>query len=293
MVEKQTLIMQKAVQLFAAKGYHATSVQEIAEKCQMAKGSFYNYFKSKEELLISCIRYGLEYYEQGLQEIEQDSHLDSREKFLQKINFQIDLVTSNSDFVKMIFREEIRMKEFDELLRRAYLKYMEWITQRLSEIYPELPEELLPDCAIIFDSLCKGYMIIIMEKENTLEKERVSAFILEQMDSIVEGMNKKEIEPLLHGIPKCFFRLKQTTDTPQDLLQLVDHMLIEEQMKQEESDKKLIEALSALRDELRKENPNQVLLESLSLLLKEIMQYHPKGKSLLNKLKGYLQIEPN
>lgn len=50
MVEKQILIMEEVVKLFAEKGLHATSVQEIVKKCEMAKGSFYNYFKSKEEL---------------------------------------------------------------------------------------------------------------------------------------------------------------------------------------------------------------------------------------------------
>lgn len=40
MNEKHKLIIDKSVELFAEKGYHATSVQEIAEKCGIAKGSF-------------------------------------------------------------------------------------------------------------------------------------------------------------------------------------------------------------------------------------------------------------
>ncbi len=48
MVDKKQLIISESVKLFATKGYHATSVQEIAENCLMAKGSFYNYFKLKE-----------------------------------------------------------------------------------------------------------------------------------------------------------------------------------------------------------------------------------------------------
>ena len=60
MVDKKQLIIKEAVNLFATKGYHTTSVQEIAERCHIAKGSFYNYFKSKEELLLSCFKSGFD-----------------------------------------------------------------------------------------------------------------------------------------------------------------------------------------------------------------------------------------
>ena len=40
MVDKKQLIIKEAVNLFATKGYHTTSVQEIAERCHIAKGPF-------------------------------------------------------------------------------------------------------------------------------------------------------------------------------------------------------------------------------------------------------------
>ena len=40
MNEKHKIIIDKSVEIFAEKGYHATSVQEIAEKCGIAKGPF-------------------------------------------------------------------------------------------------------------------------------------------------------------------------------------------------------------------------------------------------------------
>lgn len=55
--EMHKLIIDKSVELFAEKGYHATSAQEISGKFGIAKGSFYNYFKSKEELLVSIFKY--------------------------------------------------------------------------------------------------------------------------------------------------------------------------------------------------------------------------------------------
>ncbi|ULQ59508.1 TetR/AcrR family transcriptional regulator [Brucepastera parasyntrophica] len=43
-------IIQTALQLFAEQGYAQTSVDIIVKACGIAKGTFYYYFKSKEEL---------------------------------------------------------------------------------------------------------------------------------------------------------------------------------------------------------------------------------------------------
>ena len=48
-------ILRAAVKLFAEKGYHTTSVSHIAMEAGVSKGLTYNYFKSKEELLLAII----------------------------------------------------------------------------------------------------------------------------------------------------------------------------------------------------------------------------------------------
>lgn len=44
-------LMNAALDLFATKGFEATTVNEIVEKAKVAKGTFYNYFTSKTEIL--------------------------------------------------------------------------------------------------------------------------------------------------------------------------------------------------------------------------------------------------
>ncbi|ASS38565.1 hypothetical protein AXF17_07040 [Mogibacterium pumilum] len=54
MVKKQILknrIIEAAWELFEEKGYEATTMNDIIEKAQVARGSFYYYFKGKESLL--------------------------------------------------------------------------------------------------------------------------------------------------------------------------------------------------------------------------------------------------
>jgi TetR/AcrR family transcriptional repressor of nem operon len=56
-------ILKAALGLFHEFGYNGTSVQDIVSKANVPKGSFYNYFKSKEELAIAasdaCYPYAL------------------------------------------------------------------------------------------------------------------------------------------------------------------------------------------------------------------------------------------
>jgi AcrR family transcriptional regulator len=48
---KDAKIFAEAVRIFGEKGYHATSMQNIADAVGLQKGSLYHYISSKEELL--------------------------------------------------------------------------------------------------------------------------------------------------------------------------------------------------------------------------------------------------
>lgn len=58
---KQELIIIGA-ELMHLKGYNNTGVQEILSKAGLPKGSFYNYFKSKEDYGLLVVDYYMEFY---------------------------------------------------------------------------------------------------------------------------------------------------------------------------------------------------------------------------------------
>ncbi|HEY1392215.1 MAG TPA: TetR/AcrR family transcriptional regulator [Methylibium sp.] len=51
--EQRELILANAAQLFAQRGYSATSMNEVAEACGLSKPTLYHYFRDKYELLVS------------------------------------------------------------------------------------------------------------------------------------------------------------------------------------------------------------------------------------------------
>jgi len=48
---RQAEVTQAAVEIFAQKGYRAASIQDVADKVGVLKGSLYYYIDSKEDLL--------------------------------------------------------------------------------------------------------------------------------------------------------------------------------------------------------------------------------------------------
>lgn len=52
---RKTEILDTALRLFATEGFHQTSISKIAREAGISKGLLYNYFESKEDLLLKVV----------------------------------------------------------------------------------------------------------------------------------------------------------------------------------------------------------------------------------------------
>ena len=66
--EKALLITQFATLVFAEKGYAATTIDAVAERAGVAKGTIYQYFKSKQDLFFAVFDQQLEQYFSALRD---------------------------------------------------------------------------------------------------------------------------------------------------------------------------------------------------------------------------------
>ena len=57
---KRLRILESAVRAFAARGFHGTSMGDIARELRLTRGSLYYYFRDKEEILALCHTSALE-----------------------------------------------------------------------------------------------------------------------------------------------------------------------------------------------------------------------------------------
>lgn len=58
--EKREAVLKAAVQCFNERGFHATSLDDVAISLNVTKPTIYYYFANKDEILFECVRLGLE-----------------------------------------------------------------------------------------------------------------------------------------------------------------------------------------------------------------------------------------
>jgi AcrR family transcriptional regulator len=87
-------VLQSAANIFFAKGYHATSIEDVARDVGMLKGSLYYYIKSKDDLLFRLLLAGIEDSDAFIaRQIDPES--DPVEQLERAIRAQIDYIIQN------------------------------------------------------------------------------------------------------------------------------------------------------------------------------------------------------
>lgn len=71
--EKRDAVLRMAVKMFLDEGYHRTTLNDVAARLNITKPALYNYFRSKEEILIECYRLGQEMFEANIAALERES----------------------------------------------------------------------------------------------------------------------------------------------------------------------------------------------------------------------------
>ncbi len=83
-METRQLIFDTAMELFTEKGYDSVTVDDICNKAGVAKGTFYNHFKSKDQIVIEEFLKIDAYYEEILAKIQKKkkSYIDKMIDFM-------------------------------------------------------------------------------------------------------------------------------------------------------------------------------------------------------------------
>jgi TetR/AcrR family fatty acid metabolism transcriptional regulator len=117
-------ILKAAEKLFAKGGFHGTEVSEIARLAGVAKGTVYNHFDTKEEILVSVIEEGLdeldEMMKSGIVQSENPleqikSGLEIYCKFLENHKPIFKIVSSNQVEIRLEFKDRIHKKIFQRM----------------------------------------------------------------------------------------------------------------------------------------------------------------------------------
>lgn len=121
-------IIEASMSLFARRGYHGTSVAQIAEATGLTKGALYWYFRGKEDLFLNvldCIR--VNWQQTIMNRVEAADGVV--EKLTELFDATSEMVASNTNPYSMhLFLvsagAQPEMREFEDAIRDAYAGYL-------------------------------------------------------------------------------------------------------------------------------------------------------------------------
>lgn len=111
-------ILTAAAELFRARGYRATTLEELARRLGISKKTLYGHFRSKEGLLAAIFHRTMSLVEEGLASIR-SSDLPAAEQLREVIRHQVRTVVAEQAFLTVFFAEEASLPA---RLRRAIVR---------------------------------------------------------------------------------------------------------------------------------------------------------------------------
>ena len=108
MSERRREVTREAAKLFAQKGYHGTSIGDIADALGVQKGTLYSHIASKEDLLYETMREGAAAFHAALDAVPEDT--PAVEKIRLALRGHLRVVAEQLD-VATVFVQEWRYLE--------------------------------------------------------------------------------------------------------------------------------------------------------------------------------------
>lgn len=97
-------IVQAAAQIFREKGYHATSMQDIADAVHLQKASLYHHVASKQELLLEILNHALDRVTSEIGAVV-DSDLPPTEKLRLALRAYSTILVEDRDLASVLLLE--------------------------------------------------------------------------------------------------------------------------------------------------------------------------------------------
>ncbi|EGP8574614.1 TetR/AcrR family transcriptional regulator [Listeria monocytogenes] len=177
MKEKKQRIIKSAKEVFQKQGYLKTSVQDMVDAAGISKGTFYNYFTSKEELAIVIFK---QEYSVLHQRLEYTMGLDGTKK---------DNFTENGEILNITFSQTMIDDDFNAFLQNVRLKNMEWVKYQLLEVYGEETKPYINDITMLLSGMAAMYVFASGSKNvNTGLIERAIPYVVRRLDALVKDI---------------------------------------------------------------------------------------------------------
>lgn len=132
--ERMRQLLDAAVQVFGKKGYHDTQISDIIKKANVARGTFYLYFKSKREIFAALMEELFEQVSSQVKSLPREAVDQIPSQLLGNIERITVLLLDNPLLTRLLFAEAMGLdKELDIQLKRFYTQILDYIRRGLKQ----------------------------------------------------------------------------------------------------------------------------------------------------------------
>jgi AcrR family transcriptional regulator len=145
--EKKLAIEDAAKELFISQGFHATSMRDIAKNAQVSLGNLYNYYRTKEEILESCIGKYQKIINHKLKEVFANLDEPLEPENIERFGLALkELIDKHHDFWLLMYIDVLEFQNrhfrlmFDGLSTKLRLRFageFSWAKQR-GDVAPDI-----------------------------------------------------------------------------------------------------------------------------------------------------------
>lgn len=272
MKNRKQHVIKMAHQLFIDKGFQATSIQDILDYSGIAKGTFYNYFSSKNELLIALFKTLYQQMEKERNELLIGKDPSDIEIFIRQV--ELHLAMNRTNRLSTLF-EEVFVSNDEELkkfIKKGHLKILRWVYERFLSIFGEEKKPYLLDCAIMFlGILNQNHKYYALSHKSPTTMYRVVQYCVHRIVCMVDevsasGEQLLPPELLEHWIPSSeseikFFQQQLRTSI----------LSLKKELKHDKKPEKYVELLDFIYEEfMNTKEPRKFLIECTFASLKQV-----------------------
>ncbi|WP_410770585.1 TetR/AcrR family transcriptional regulator [Fontibacillus sp. BL9] len=293
--DKRTLILRTAMQLFAAKGSSATSMQEIAETCGMSKGSLYLHFKSKEELEFSLFDYCYQLLQEHLLHAENQPDLNPRERLIRQFEVLLDLVLELREFLMMQFRDWIKngsLYREPEVIRENNAKLHHYCKKAIEATYGENIAPYTADLIMLVNGILGAYIRLLFDPAILIGTHRMAVYMVDLLDGAAERMINRQPEPLINEeVLKHWGADSTCLKKPErhPLLAIRElKELLEKRVPSSELRQQGLESLQLMEEEILELRPRRAIFAGMMANVKAIPELEDRMEELERLLRPYL-----
>ncbi|MFJ7934003.1 TetR/AcrR family transcriptional regulator [Sporosarcina sp. NPDC096371] len=275
---KKQLIMEKAIELFAEKGFEATSVQQITEECGISKGAFYLSFKSKDELISALIDYFMMQFTSDIDYVVK--HTENDEDLLYRFYYTIfNSFHKHSDFAKILMKEQMQSFNEEFLIKmRSYDQSLETVTLSMVErLYGDEIKQTKYDVMYCVKGFMKTYSELFLFYNLPLDLDLLAKSLVEKTNVLARHITVPFITTELVQLRQQPMNEEVTKD---QILEIIEQNIIEI----EESIEK--ESLILLKQQLLEPTLSPALVKGLL----ENIRSHSHCKWVSYLLRNYFKF---